>query len=152
MPASLIDPCVWLALSFEAHLCHRQTRQALLDSTPDHPWLWCRATQQSFLRLASTPSLLNAYGAPTATNRDAFNVLQALSALPQVAVVKEAPNLMACWMKLACLDQAAPKRWMDAYLAAMAITGGWRLLTLDRDFLGFVNDGLDLQLMQVESR
>lgn len=152
MPASLIDPCVWLALSFEAHPCHRQTRQALLDSTPDHPWLWCRATQQSFLRLASTPSLLNAYGAPTATNRDAFNVLQALSALPQVVVVEEAPNLMACWMKLACLDQAAPKRWMDAYLAAMAITGGWRLLTLDRDFLGFVNDGLDLQLMQVESR
>ncbi|MFM9101940.1 MAG: TA system VapC family ribonuclease toxin [Cyanobium sp.] len=152
MPASLIDTCVWLALSFEAHPCHRQTRQALLNTTPDHPWLWCRATQQSFLRLASTPTLLNAYGAATATNRDAFRALQALSALPQVAVVEEAPNLMACWMKLACLDQAAPKRWMDAYLAALAITGGWRLLTLDRDFLGFVNDGLELQLLQSESR
>lgn len=152
MPASLIDPWVWLALSFEAHPCHRQTRQALLDATPDHPWLWCRATQQSFLRLASTPTLLSAYGAPTATNRDAFNALQALSTLPQVAVVEEAPNLMACWMNLACLDQAAPKRWLDAYLAAMAITGGWRLVTLDRDFRGFVNDGLDLQLLQVESR
>lgn len=151
MPASLIDTCVWLALSFEAHPCHRQTRQALLNATPDHPWLWCRATQQSFLRLASTPTLLNAYGAATATNRDAFHALQALSALPQVAVVEEAPNLMACWMKLACLDHAAPKRWMDAYLAALAITGGWRLLTLDRDFLGFVNDGLELQLLQVES-
>jgi predicted nucleic acid-binding protein len=41
---------------------------------------------------------------------------------------------------------------MDAYLAALAITGGWRLLTLDRDFLGFVNDGLELQLLQSESR
>ncbi|MFM9104353.1 MAG: TA system VapC family ribonuclease toxin [Cyanobium sp.] len=151
MPASLIDTCVWLALSFEAHPCHRQSRQALLKATPDHPWLWCRATQQSFLRLASTPTLLNAHGAATATNRDAFHALQALSTLPQVAVVEEAPNLMACWMKLACLDQAAPKRWVDAYLAALAITGGWRLLTLDRDFLGFVNDGLELQLLQVES-
>jgi len=69
-----------------------------------------------------------------------------------VAVEEEPPNLMPGWMKLACLDQAAPKRWMDAYLAAMAITGGWRLVTLDRDFLAFRNDGLDLQLMQLESR
>lgn len=152
MPASLLDPCVWLALSFEAHPCHRQTRQGLLNATPEHPWLWCRATQQSFLRLASTPTLLNVHAAPSATIRDACNALQALSGLPQVAVVEEPPNLMACWMKLACLDQAAPKRWMDAYLAALAITGGWRLLTLDRDFLGFVNDGLELQLLQSESR
>jgi toxin-antitoxin system PIN domain toxin len=142
---------VWLALRFEADPCHRQTRQALLNATPNHPWLWCRATQQSILRLASSPTLLNVYGAPSATNRDACNALQALSALPQVAVVEEPPNLMACWMKLACLDQAAPKRWMDAYLAALAITGGWRLVTLDRDFLSFVNDGLDLQLLEVEN-
>lgn len=152
MPASLVDTCVWLALSFEAHPCHRQTRQGLLNATPEHPWLWCRATQQSFLRLASTPTLLNVHAAPSATNRDACNALQALSGLPQVAVVEEPPNLMACWMKLACLDQAAPKRWMDAYLAALAITGGWRLLTLDRDFLGFVNDGLELQLLAIENR
>ena len=152
MPAGLIDTCVWLAVSFEAHPCHRQTRQALLEATPDQPWLWCRASQQSFLRLASTPTLLKAYGAPKATNRDALQALQGLSALPQVAVVDEPPTLVATWMKLACLDQPAPKRWMDAYLAAMAITGEWRLVTLDRDFLTFRNDGLDLQLMQVESR
>jgi len=139
-------------VSFEAHPCHQLTRQALLEATPDQPWLWCRASQQSFLRLASTPTLLKAYGVPKATNRDAFHALQSLSALPQVAVEEEPPNLMPGWMKLACLDQAAPKRWMDAYLAAMAITGGWRLVTLDRDFLAFRNDGLDLQLMQLESR
>jgi len=150
--ASLIDPCVWLALSFEAHPCHRQTRQALLNAAPDHPRLWCRFSQRSFLRLACTPTLLNAYGAATATNRDALHALQALLALPQVAVVEKAPNLMACWMKLARLDQAATNRWMDAYLAALAISSGWRLLTLDRDFPGFVINGLDLQLLEVETR
>jgi len=56
---------------------------------------------------------------------------------------------MACWMKLARLDQAATNRWMDAYLAALAISSGWRLLTLDRDFPGFVINGLDLQLLEV---
>lgn len=59
---------------------------------------------------------------------------------------------MACWMKLARLDQAATNRWMDAYLAALAISSGWRLLTLDRDFPGFVINGLDLQLLEVETR
>lgn len=147
MPACLIDTCVWLAVSFEAHPCHQQTRQALLEATPDQPWLWCRASQQSFLRLASTPTLLKAYGVSKATNRDAFNTLQSLSALPQVAVVEEPPNLMPGWMKLACLDQAAPKRWMDAYLAAFAVAGRWKLITLDCDFLNYVDHGLDLQLL-----
>jgi len=41
---------------------------------------------------------------------------------------------------------------MDAYLAALSITADWRLVTLDRDFLSFVNDGMDLQLLEVESR
>lgn len=91
MPASLIDPCVWLAVSFEAHPCHSQTRHGLLEATPDQPWLWCRAIQQSFLRLASTPTLLKAYGAPKATKSDAFHALQALTALPQVAVGRSLP-------------------------------------------------------------
>lgn len=150
MPACLIDTCVWLAVSFEAHPCHHQARRALLHATADSPWLWCRASQQSFLRLTSTPTLLNAYGTPTATNRDAFNALKALMGLEQVALVEEPPGLMACWMRLSCLDQAAPKRWMDAYLAAFAITGNWRLITLDREFLAFAPEGLDLQLMGAE--
>ena len=33
---------------------------------------------------------------------------------------------------------------MGAYLAAVAIQGGWRLLSLDRDFERFCNVGLQL--------
>lgn len=151
MPACLIDTCIWLAVSFEAHPCHLQSRRALLEATPDRPWLWCRSTQQSFLRLASTPTLTSAYGAAKATNLDAFNALQALSGLPQVAFAEEPPNLMADWARFAGLDQPAPKRWMDAYLAAFAAGGNWRLITLDQDFLKFQNQGLDLQLLRPDN-
>lgn len=152
MPACLIDTCVWLAVSFEAHPCHLQSRKALLEATPDRPWLWCRSTQQSFLRLASTPTLTSAYGASKATNLDAFNALQALSGLPQVAFAEEPPNLMADWTRFACLDQPAPKRWMDAYLAAFAMAAGLLLVSLDRDFSHFEPQGLTIQLLLADER
>jgi predicted nucleic acid-binding protein len=36
---------------------------------------------------------------------------------------------------------------MDAYLAAFAITGGLRMVTLDGDFHQFAPQGLDLLLL-----
>ena len=36
---------------------------------------------------------------------------------------------------------------MDAYLAAFAIAGRLRLITLDRDFKSYVPHGLDLTLL-----
>ena len=106
------------------------------------PAVFCRATQQSFLGLASTPTLLKAYGADGMTNRDA------LQALPQVCVREEAPGVFALWRGLAVAETASPKVWMDAYLAAFAITGGLRLITLDGDFRRFVANGLGLDLVR----
>ena len=50
MPATLIDTNVWLAISFDAHPGHALARQAFQDTPGSDHWLWCRATQQSFLR------------------------------------------------------------------------------------------------------
>jgi hypothetical protein len=41
----------------------------------------------------------------------------------------------------------APKLWMDAYLAAFAIAGGMRIVTLDKDFRNFESQGLNLLLL-----
>ncbi|HEY5893043.1 MAG TPA: hypothetical protein VIT91_07410 [Chthoniobacterales bacterium] len=51
------------------------------------------------------------------------------------------------WRRLASCDTASPKVWMDAYLAAFAIAGGLRMVTLDHDFKAFVEQGLDLRLL-----
>ncbi len=147
MPGSLFDTNVWLAAVFTTHPFHARAQQAIEQATPAVPAVWCRPTQQSFLRLATTPTLLKVYGAERMTNRDALVVLDALQALPQVALREESPGVFDLWCQLAGADTASPKVWMDAYLAAFAITGGLTLVTLDRDFKNFVPQGLDLVML-----
>ncbi|MBM5828002.1 MAG: PIN domain-containing protein [Cyanobacteria bacterium M_surface_7_m2_040] len=147
MQGFLVDSNVWLALSFLNHPHHGAARQALVSASHQAPWLLCRATQQSFLRLASTPVITAAYDVSRLTNRDALQALEALMALHQVALIEEPPGVMECWARLGAISKAAPKLWMDAYLAAVAITGGWTLLSLDRDVLQFESQGLQCSLL-----
>jgi len=80
-------------------------------------------------------------------NADAWVALQAFLALPQVDVIDEPPELARHWRQLGAIEQSAPKRWMDAYLAAFAIAGRLLLISLDRDFSSFERQGLTLQLL-----
>ncbi len=148
MPGSLLDTNVWIAAIFTAHPFHQPARQVLQQATPADPAVFCRSTQQSFLRLASTPTLLKAYGAEGLTNRDALLALGALQASAQVCEREEPPGLPALWHRLASRDTASPKIWMDAYLGAFAIAAGLRMISLDQDFKNFVTHGLDLVLIK----
>jgi len=73
--------------------------------------------------------------------------LDALLALAQVCEREESPGTVALWHRLAGRDTASPKLWMDAYLAAFAMGGALRMVTLDHDFKSFVAHGLDLVLL-----
>jgi len=147
VPASLFDTSVWLAAIFEQHPFHRIARQALRQAMPNQPAVFCRATQQSVLRLTSTAGIAKGYGESPLTNQGALITMDALQALPQVAWRDEPPGVFARWRTLAASDTASPKVWMDAYLAAFAIQGGFRMVTLDKDFKNFVAQGLDLELL-----
>ena len=147
MPGLLFDTTIWLGAVFPTHPFHSQTRQVLAAATHSVPAVFCRATQKSFLRLLSTPALLKAYGAPELTNRDAVVALNALLAMPQVCEREEPPGVVVQWHRLASGDTASPKVWMDAYLAAFALGGGLRLVTLDHDFKAYQRHGLDLLLL-----
>lgn len=145
MPGCLVDTSVWLAAVFTTHPFHSQARQRLLQATPAEPAVFCRSTQQSFLRLASTPALLKAYGATSLSNRDALVALDALMGLPQVHALDEPAGTFALWQRIATRDSASPKVWMDAYLAAFAISGGLGLVSLDQDFKNFAVHGLAVE-------
>lgn len=108
---------------------------------------FCRATQQSFLRLATTPAILTAYGADGFTNQDAAKLIQTLSDLSAVGTLEEPSGLESRWLELAGFPSASPKVWMDAYLAAFAIRHKTEFVTLDRDFQNFEKDGLKLRLL-----
>ena len=150
MPACLLDVNVWLAAAFAAHPAHGAARCVLHEASAQEPALWCRATQQSFLRLASTPVITAAYGVAKATNADAWVALEAFLALPQVDVIDEPPELDRHWRQLGAIEQAAPKCWMDAYLAAFSVAAGVLLVSLDQDFRHFEPEGLSVQLLQVD--
>ena len=57
----------------------------------------------------------------------------------------EPRGLEILWKKLAGPSKPSPKLWMDAYLAAFAVAGGYQLVTTDKGFKQF--KGLDLLVL-----
>jgi len=144
--ALLCDTNVWLALALSGHVHHELSR-AWLD-TIDEPCAvhFCRSTQQSFLRLLTNRTVLGAYGRPPLTNDEAWAAYAAFLGDDRIVLTDcEPEGIEAQWRVFAVRDVAAPKVWMDAYLAAFALTGGFELVTIDADFTQY--SGLRLNLL-----
>ncbi|MDW8382569.1 MAG: PIN domain-containing protein [Verrucomicrobiota bacterium] len=137
MPASLFDTSAWLAAVLPKHPAHRNAQAVLQAATALEPVVFCRATEVSFLRLLTTPRLLRLYEAEHMTNRLAMEVLRFLLSRAAIIELSEPPGTADLWHRLAIRDNASPKVWMDAYLAAFAICGGLQLVTLDSDFKAY---------------
>jgi toxin-antitoxin system PIN domain toxin len=136
-----------LAAVFIHHPAHTPAKDVLQTATPQHPACFCRASQQSFLRLITTPALLRIHQAEGFTNREAVEVYNLLRAKFSVVEIAEPPGTAGLWHRLAARDTASPKVWMDAYLAAFAITGKLDFVTLDADFLAYGPHGLRVRLL-----
>src|SRR4051812_25102040 len=142
--AYLLDTNVWVALAFASHSLHRTAAEAYARASADQPAVFCRATQLSFLRITTTPAILRQYGVKSFTNRGALVALNQFLALPTVDYREEPLGLVASWQRLASSAKASPKLWMDAYLAAFAMEGGYELVTIDKGFKQFKGLGLHL--------
>lgn len=142
----LCDTNVWLALALSGH-AHHEAARAWLD-TVDQPGVvhFCRATQQSLLRLLTNRTVLGAYGNPPLTNDDAWAAYVAFRDDDRIALAYREPDgLERQWQIFAARRSAAPKVWLDAYLAAFALTGGFELVTIDADFTQY--SGIALRLL-----
>ena len=142
----LCDSSLWLALALSKHALHQAAR-AWFESVDERASVvFCRATQQTFLRLLTNASVFRPYGNPPLTNRRAWDVYEALLADDRIAFRAEEPGgLEAHWKRFASRGTASPKLWMDAYLAAFALAGGYRMVTTDSAFEQF--RGVDLELL-----
>jgi uncharacterized protein len=147
VPAHLIDTNVWVAATFSSHVFHLEAKQFLSELNTQNQAAFCRSTQQSFLRLATTSTVFKFYGVELISNRAATEILTAYLAQPTVTSIREPDNVFDLWQKLAALDSASPKVWMDAYLAAFAICKAIPLVSFDQDFKRFKADGLQLTLL-----
>lgn len=142
----LCDSNVWLSLALSAHVHHRAAHVWLDTATEPRSVMFCRATQQSVLRLLTTAAVLAPYGNPPLTNDQAWQTYQAFAADDRIGLVDgEPPGLEHAWVALAATTAASPKLWMDAYLAAFAHSAGYTLVTTDAAFAQFPD--LDLRLL-----
>lgn len=141
----LADTNFWLALSLSRHTFHQAARNWLAGQSTAASLLFCRSTQWSFLRLLTTEAVMRPYGIPPMINSMAWSLYENLLSDRRIKFVPEPPAIETRWKQFAQVKTASPKLWMDAYLAAFAIAGGYQLLTTDQGFKQFA--GLDLILL-----
>jgi toxin-antitoxin system PIN domain toxin len=148
VPASLFDTNLWLALTFPRHQFRKQAQSYLSDLPKGASVGFCHATQQSWLRLVTTPALHRIYDFPPITNHDALALFRHWLSDSRVEMIEAEPvGTRQLWLQLADRKTASPKLWMDAYLAAFAISGKLSLVTTDKDFSQFEKHGLDFHLL-----
>lgn len=146
MSTFLCDVNVWLALALSEHVHHGIARDWWTTVERPRSVLYCRATQQSLLRLLTNRTVLGAYGNEPLTNDEAWSVFEAFVADDRILLQAEEPAaLERHWQRFARRDTASPKLWMDAYLAAFAFAGGHTLVTSDAAYRQF--EGLDLDVL-----
>ncbi len=142
----LCDSNIWLALVLSKHVHHSVTREWFEAVEQPASVCFCRATQHTFLRLLTNASVLSPYGNPPLTNREAWDAYDALLADDRIVLLADEPaGIETPWKRFAVRDTASPKLWMDAYLAAFALAGAYRMVTTDAAFKQF--RGLDLEIL-----
>lgn len=145
MSAVLYDVNVWIALAFDGHPHHDLAKGEFEAADSVSPAIFCRTTQQAFLRLVTTPAIQECYHTRGITNEEAWKAWKYLAETPQVGWLDEPMDLQELWGSYGCRKSVSPKVWMDAYLAAFAKAYGIVLLTLDDDFLKY--EGLSVKLL-----
>jgi len=133
----LADSNVWLALALSKHAFHAAVRAWFVQRKSSQLVLFCRFTQQSFLRLLTTSAVLAPYGIPPLTNKAAWSAYEGFRADKRIGWADEPRELETHWKKLAGSAKASPKLWMDAYLAAFALAGRYQIVTTDKAFKQF---------------
>lgn len=144
----LLDLNTWLALFFEGHSQHVIARKwYAAEGLAAGDLCFCRSTEMGFLRLLTQQRVMQACGLDAFTNNEAVVFLSQIQRDEAISFVGEAPGTRALWLALSRGDQASPNIWMDAYLAALAITQDMELVTFDQGFYNYLSSGLNLKLL-----
>jgi len=134
----LPDLNVWLALASPTHRHHQQAVH-YWEQVAAGRVLFCTITALGLVRLVSQPKLM---GAAVKTAPQASELLEAFCAQPGVAIAED--SAQSPWDIFHALLRGSglsSRYCTDAYLAALALTNGWRLVSFDLDFSRF--EGLD---------
>jgi uncharacterized protein len=147
MPISkncLPDVNVWLAAAARRH-AHHQIARAWLDGATD-ALVFCRITQMGFLRLITNPKVM---GEDLLTPVLAWEAFQKYLADSRIVLLEEPADLETNWQKISTAAGFTQNMWTDAYLAAFANSGDFRLVTFDGGIARFT--ATDVLVLQAPS-
>lgn len=142
---SLPDINVWIALCIPAHTHHHLAVQ-WAKGDPSESLFFCRYTQQGLLRLITTAAVTTLFKQAPLSNHEALRTMAGILEDGNVQFATEPENIFPHWSAYADVRTASPKLWMDAYLAAFARCGGYRLVTTDKGFKQF--KGIEVLLLK----
>jgi len=141
----LPDINVWLALAVQEHPHHQAARRYWAAAQAEisrpsgessrrgaEPCLWfCRVTMLGLVRLLCQPK---AVGPGALDVPAAWGLYTQYRALPQVGLLPEPEGCDDALRAIVGTGSLPPRLWTDAYLAALSMSAGLRLVTFDRDF------------------
>ena len=133
----LPDLNVWLALAWPDHSHHHQALYYWEQQAAEQ-LLFCTVTALGLVRLVCQPKLM---GAAVKTLAEASSLLDAFCQQLGVSLASEKRAGWEVFHQLLNSGELPPRLCTDAYLAALAITHGWRLVSFDRHFERF--EGLE---------
>jgi toxin-antitoxin system PIN domain toxin len=134
---------VWLALTFSGHGHHPEAARWFHETAQPKSCLFCRMTQQGYLRLATNPKV---FLRDALTLTRAWNAYDTLRRDPRAYFADEPSQVEQTWRKLTNDESFSPKIWNDAFLAAFAMERDCQLVTFDRGFRRY--SGLNLVLLE----
>ncbi|MGP8186524.1 MAG: TA system VapC family ribonuclease toxin [Terracidiphilus sp.] len=124
-----LDVNVWLALSTRDHQ-HFEAAWKWYMSTPQETVLtFCRFTQLGYLRLLTTQGVM---GKGTLSQAEAWQAYDQWIEAAGAELIGEPLGVEPGFRSRSSAEQASPKEWADAYLAAFAEAAGLTLVTFDR--------------------
>lgn len=123
------DINVWIALTYKRHI-HYTIARSWLDSVPvDQELCFCRVTQIGFLRLLTTPAVMEN---KLLSQAEAWNVYDDWLRNGPATFLDEPPTIEPIFRSLSSSQQPAAKDWADSYISAFAQISGLQLVTFDR--------------------
>lgn len=140
----LCDSNLFIALTLEAHPHHERAVEWLEDRPAGDLLYFCRSTQISYLRLLTVSEWMREH---VCSNDKAIKAYHELSSDSRIAFLANEPaGVEKQWLEYARGSKSSPKRWMDAYLAAVAHLAKMSFVTFDRGFTTF--PGLELIILK----
>ncbi|MDX2180152.1 MAG: TA system VapC family ribonuclease toxin [Bryobacteraceae bacterium] len=121
------DVNFWLALALGDHTDHAPALAWFLRV--EDPVCFCRTTQMSFLRLLGNRGVVAKPFGPA----DSWSLYRQTLRRPNVAFASEPDRIEEVWAGHLS-GWTSPNHWVDSYLAAFAISGGYTLVTFDKGF------------------